>query len=323
MDYNVLRMERASGNFDKNNIEQMTNTYVSVLSEFVAGNLSVMTDCIFNLKGKIGSLPNIMHSRNAPSELLYVLAFFLFDLTEEYYTDRADLDAYEIRFTLEGSGTLEYKGKRYNLKKGEGFFISNKERHIYYAGSRGWKSTVLHIGGSLVQHYYNEFESAGGPIFSSEDIPTFEMLQMQALTATQKVTPYMDYRISCYLNLLLTELLSLRHRAEKTNGSLDQAFVGQVCEYLRDNLDHPINFDTIAKNAGVSRSVFYKQFRIHTGFTPGDYLLQLRINKAKLLLKATDMSIEEIATATGYNDAGHFSQVFKKYEGITPLRYRK
>lgn len=61
----------------------------------------------------------------------------------------------------------------------------------------------------------------------------------------------------------------------------------------------------------------------YTGTSPFQYLLSVRIRQAKLLLNATDYSIEQVAAQTGFKDAGHFSQIFKKEVGITPLKYRK
>lgn len=133
----------------------------------------------------------------------------------------------------------------------------------------------------------------------------------------------MDYRISCLLNLFLTELLITKQHLEASHPNTDYNFVEKTCIYLQENLDKVINFNKISHELGISRSIFYRQFRIHTGFTPGEYLLQQRMNKAKLLLKTTSLSIEEIATQTGYLDAGHFSQIFKKHAGIVPSKYRK
>lgn len=322
MNYSDLRMIKLSGSLRADDRSELSKLYHLGLSDFLVRNIETMLQGDFKLKGTEYILPNLMHAPSSPGALLYVMAFFLFDLQGEYYTDREGLDAYELRYTLSGSGTLEYKGKKYTIRKGEGFLISNREHHVYYAGANGWKNTVLHFGGELAEHYLREFEASGGPKFSAQELPGFEMLQYQVLSATQNLVAYTDYRVSCLLNLLLTELLSAKSSHAGGNAPHSD-YVGEACAWLRDHLSEYVNFDELAARYGVSRSVFYRDFRTHTGFTPGDYLLQLRMNRAKLLLKTTMLSIEEIATAAGYNDAGHFGQVFKRFEGVTPLRYRK
>ena len=64
-------------------------------------------------------------------------------------------------------------------------------------------------------------------------------------------------------------------------------------------------------------------FKEYTGFSPHEYLTQLRVYNAKYLLKATDLSIEDISQQTGFSDSVYFIQVFKKIEGITPSKFRK
>ena len=81
-----------------------------------------------------------------------------------------------------------------------------------------------------------------------------------------------------------------------------------------------------AKPQALLKLIFIKifeSFRCYTGFSPGKYLLQVRIKQARILLKTSTASIEVIATSVGFKDAGHFSQMFKKEVGITPLKYRK
>jgi len=73
----------------------------------------------------------------------------------------------------------------------------------------------------------------------------------------------------------------------------------------------------------VSQSYFSKLFLREMGETYSSYLLRTRIKWARELLSATDKQIGEIAAMVGFSDDGHFIRNFKKYEGITPARFRK
>ena len=64
-------------------------------------------------------------------------------------------------------------------------------------------------------------------------------------------------------------------------------------------------------------------FKKYTGFSPYEYLLNERLTQGKTLLQNTRLSVEEIAQRVGFNSASHFIRMFRKYEGLTPLQFRK
>lgn len=101
------------------------------------------------------------------------------------------------------------------------------------------------------------------------------------------------------------------------------ALVRQAVAYLRDHYDEAISREGIAEALGVSANYFSRVFRRELGLSPWQYLLRLRIMRAKRLLADTDMSVTEIAGAVGVSDAAYFSRVFRKEVGRSPLAYRK
>ena len=80
---------------------------------------------------------------------------------------------------------------------------------------------------------------------------------------------------------------------------------------------------TFILNFGYSRAHFTTLFIEETGISPYLYLTQIRIKKAKELLSSTKLSIEEIGYSVAFSSIGRFSEIFKKYENITPMGYRK
>ena len=73
----------------------------------------------------------------------------------------------------------------------------------------------------------------------------------------------------------------------------------------------------------MSRNNFYRLFLKETKKTPKFFLLELRMHRAVALLANTEKSLDEIALETGYSNRYHFSKVFRDYNGISPIRYRK
>ena len=74
---------------------------------------------------------------------------------------------------------------------------------------------------------------------------------------------------------------------------------------------------------GISRSHLYRLFMKHISMPPNEYLTRYRIQKASLLLEASNLSVGEAAYSTGFSDQLYFSRVFKKYKGISPSQYSK
>ena len=84
-----------------------------------------------------------------------------------------------------------------------------------------------------------------------------------------------------------------------------------------------IKVSTLAQLENYNTTYYIDWFRAKTGVTPGKYLNQLRIDKAKMLLVNTQYRILDVALQVGYGNSSSFSRVFKSSEGITPQQYRQ
>ena len=99
--------------------------------------------------------------------------------------------------------------------------------------------------------------------------------------------------------------------------------VNQITKYMEEHYQEKISLDQIAANIYLSSFYISKLFKSETGDTPINYLISLRMNKARQLLdEKPDCSIQTVASAVGYEDAYHFSKLFKKYYGLSPLHYK-
>ncbi|OGK06027.1 MAG: hypothetical protein A2W80_14355 [Candidatus Riflebacteria bacterium GWC2_50_8] len=94
-------------------------------------------------------------------------------------------------------------------------------------------------------------------------------------------------------------------------------------KFLEAYPDKNLDLEELADKCGVSKSHLCRVFKKATGQTVSQYLNQIRIERACKLLSATDVPIEEIAFAAGFNNASYFFRVFKKQIGRLPLEWRK
>ena len=93
--------------------------------------------------------------------------------------------------------------------------------------------------------------------------------------------------------------------------------------YIRDNYMKDINMAMVSNEVSMNYTLFSSQFKAYTGTNFVNYIRDLRIAEAKRLLSDTDMRVNEIGTAVGYDNEKHFLKSFKLSVGVTPSEYRK
>ncbi len=138
-------------------------------------------------------------------------------------------------------------------------------------------------------------------------------------------TPYVDY-----LARAIAARLVQRHssaspasRSGDTSASLTGGPLNNAIDFMQANLERSIDLPAIAGAIGLSPSHFARQFRVTIGKAPHQYLMQLRIERAKRLLRETDTSVVEVALACGFANQEHMTRLFKQHCGTTPAAYRK
>jgi two-component system response regulator YesN len=122
----------------------------------------------------------------------------------------------------------------------------------------------------------------------------------------------------------LTEIVT------KTAGSVvhvyekrSKVLIETAKKYIESNYQSQISYRDVAREVFISPSYFLSLFKRETGTTFVDYLTSVRIEKAKLLLLTTDLSVTRIAYDLGFNNSNYFSNIFRKVVGISATEFRK
>jgi AraC family transcriptional regulator len=106
-------------------------------------------------------------------------------------------------------------------------------------------------------------------------------------------------------------------------GGLPPARLRRVEAFLMAHLADDIGLDALAAIADLSPKHFARAFRQSTGLPPHRWLIERRIDRAKTLLRTADLSLAEIALASGFADQSHFTSAFRRGTGVTPGAYRQ
>ena len=100
--------------------------------------------------------------------------------------------------------------------------------------------------------------------------------------------------------------------------------VEKIIDYFEDHYAEKISLDQIAENMYLSPFYISRIFKAETGDTPIRYLINIRLEHAWEILKENkELSIQEVAALVGYEDAYHFSKLFKKKFGVSPSGVKK
>ena len=119
-----------------------------------------------------------------------------------------------------------------------------------------------------------------------------------------------------------TSELPTETRSNSSN-KIDRKFVNEFTAIIENNLSNEgFSVDDICKQIGISRVQLYRKVKALIGYNVNDYLLTIRLQKAKFLLVNEDLTISEVSYKVGFGSQAYFSTVFKSKFGITPTEFK-
>ncbi len=110
---------------------------------------------------------------------------------------------------------------------------------------------------------------------------------------------------------------------DKTIDLTENKLIAAINEYLIANISNTLSIPVLCDEFRISKNRLYSLWKKHFNVTIGDYILRLRMEKAKELLTNDDDKINQICIKVGIPDYNYFSKVFKSYFGFSPRDYRK
>jgi AraC family transcriptional regulator len=156
--------------------------------------------------------------------------------------------------------------------------------------------------------------------------PMIEQLALNirdAMTHRDPSAPmYIDYVARLMGAHLLRKHSTAAGDSAAAMGGLTRAQVERAIDYMESNLCEPLTLADVAKASGLSPSHFARRFKSATGAPPHQYLMAMRVERAKRLLMKRE-PIAEIALACGFTHQEHLTRIFRRLTGVTPASYRR
>lgn len=124
------------------------------------------------------------------------------------------------------------------------------------------------------------------------------------------------------IDSLFTRLLVELARQQAQDTGRAHGSIMKAIHWIHGNYDKHIDIEKLVRISSLARSVFFREFKKETGCTPHEFIMRVKLDAARLMLKSTSLRFTEIAHALGFYDEFHFSKAFKKMYSISPSSCR-
>lgn len=269
---------------------------------------------------------------HTPSQKTQKLFYFVqeighFKASRPYFTERAGLPSFLMKFTLGGIGELRYQDETFSLNNGSVFFIDCKNYQYYKTVSQNepWEMDWLHFYGANSAAFYEEFMRSGKNVFQTLGAPLenpIHLMMKQLLKLQEQPNAKSDYQASVLIHQLLNELLLQKFQQDFKEEDIPH-YVLAMKDYLDTHFQEVVTLDGLEKIFHFNKFQLNKEFSLYMGVPPIDYVISKKISYAKDLLRYTNESVQVIALECGIENAAYFSRLFKKKSGLNPTEYRK
>lgn len=238
-----------------------------------------------------------------------------------YHLIRKNYDSLLVTHILSGSFTYVLDGRHHTAHKGDTVFLDCFLPHEYYTND-AFESIWLHFSGANCRELYEEVVKNSGNLIKCSDSDHVKKLLFRIFNGIGSKEPASERYYSLDIYKLLIELFTPLHISSKNKMSYEEQ-IQEVKKYIADHLHEEISVQKLAGFMHMSASHFSRIFKQQTGFTPYDYVLVSRLNKAKEYLQKTKLTVSEIAYEIGFNSESNFIYFFTSHNGISPSKFRK
>jgi AraC-like DNA-binding protein len=263
---------------------------------------------------------NVYHL-NPPWESadFYFKACGIFKSSGDFLWDQPG-SSYAIHIITSGKGCFEVDGKSYSVGKDKIFtFFPGQYIRYYDSPETPWEYTWFYSEGKKVKEVLAESGiTRSNPLIDIADNMKFKSILSQIVRDCVKSTKGNLFSIASAWNLF--SALSVKTKISKLPTT--RKLFEECVIFIESHPNNNITVDELSDRFEVNRTTLFRAFKLFGNLSPKEYIDQRRFEKAKQLLKNSNMPISQIAQACGFSKHHYFSNAFRKRFKITPGEYR-
>lgn len=224
-------------------------------------------------------------------------------------------------YITSGKASLEEQGIIYTISKGSSFILSNQYENRIFSNGKAFSMIWLKCQGTLLNTMLDMYFKDYSPIISNYNSEKnfkeiFSLLSRNiGAKANDAISLILHHVIIANKNNLVVK----PNKSSKKDTSIEH----QIETYIVNHIKEKISIQDLADKFSLSKSQINKIFKDKFNVSPYTYFLDKKIATSKLILKQSDVSIDEISVELSFNDRNHFSKIFTQKVGMSPAFYRK
>jgi AraC family transcriptional regulator len=281
--------------------------------------------------GGIAPLEKII-SQNLFRSDFYEIKNWAFDYRGERKINEGYNDCFCIVFVKKGNFLLDLSSKTYDMHTGH--MIVEKPDYEYRLRPAAGECSILNFTDAFYEQLVDDYGLKKTFFFSNESI-------LSLLVKTSAEIDYLHYQIlkqvgsagKLEIDNLVLELVQQIVECI-TNKTLDvelpsslrrnhMTTVENAKEYMNENFPADISLQDLAAHCCVSPFHFSRTFKKFTGYSPHQYLLNIRLKHAEMLVRNTSLPIADVCFSSGFNSIEYFATAFRQKFRMNPTQYRK
>ena len=267
-----------------------------------------------------------------------IISIHYYEFSKTFKYDGESHDFWEMVYVDKGTINITADKKNYTLSQGEIIFHKPNEFHSIYANEVDaanvfvfsfdapqksmvfFKNRCMQVPPELKKHIaaiVNESEKTFQPMKVNDK--SLKVRDDAPYGGQQLIRTYLEQFL---ILLIRTNQKNNDVRLFPTKESLENHLVGDIIEYLKNNMDKKINMDDVCEEFKYSKTYLSSIFRKDTGYTIIAYWVELKIKEAKRLIRSSSLNFSQISDKLAFDNPHYFARVFKRVTNMTPTEYK-
>jgi AraC-type DNA-binding domain-containing proteins len=231
---------------------------------------------------------------------------------------------HQILYVTNGKGSLKIGGKEFTVTSQMGFYFEPGIPHEYFSIEEPWTTWWVTFNGYAMKDFSKITNFGKYFVFNIYEMDRLNLLlsNIYSSAGLNGLSSTADASHALYRFLL--DFSSCVGSDDRRDSQRKIFQLQPVLTYIESHSGNDIALSDMANIAGMTSQHLCRLFKRAFNMRPFEYLTRCRLQNAKILLSGMEnLTLKEVASKSGFTDASYFCAVFKHYEGMTPIQFKK